>query len=61
MEHGIDRECPICGQDNNCRHDAECWCHKETFPKHVFNLIPEEKKGKACICKACLEKYRQQS
>jgi len=58
-EHGADRICPLCGQDNNCQHNAECWCHKEKFPKQVFEMIPEDKRGKACICKSCLEKYQQ--
>jgi hypothetical protein len=54
-----ERTCPLCGKDNNCQHNAEsCWCATVTFPKHVLDMIPEEKKGKACICKECLEKYR---
>jgi len=56
---GQERICPLCGQDNNCQHDQEsCWCAAVKFPKHVLDLIPEDKKGKACVCKACLEKYQ---
>ncbi len=28
------------------------------IPKGLLDLVPEEKKGKACICKSCIEKYK---
>lgn len=50
--------CPLCGLDNNCqRGDMECWCTTLTIPKHIIDLVPEDKKGKTCICKNCIEKY----
>ncbi|MBC8588001.1 cysteine-rich CWC family protein [Paratissierella segnis] len=49
--------CPLCGENNNCQHGKECWCTTIKIPKHVLDLIPEDKKGKACICKSCIEKY----
>jgi hypothetical protein len=50
--------CPLCGKDNNCQHgQGECWCNSVVIPKYIIDMIPEDKKGKACICKACLEKY----
>lgn len=55
-----ERICPLCGQDNNCQHGKEdCWCNTVKVPKHVLDLVPEDKKGKACICKSCLEKYQK--
>lgn len=58
-ERELYRVCPICGQDNNCKHgQGNCWCETEEFPKYVLALIPEDKKGKACICKSCLEKLK---
>jgi hypothetical protein len=56
---GLERICPLCGQDNNCQHNQECWCHTVKFPKQILDLIPDDKKGKACICKACLEKHQK--
>ena len=54
----IERICPLCGQDNNCQHgQGGCWCDKVKVPKYILDLIPNDKKGKACICKSCLEKY----
>lgn len=55
----IERTCPLCGEDNNCRHDRECWCHKVKIPNHIIEMIPEDKKGKACICESCLTKYKK--
>lgn len=57
---GQERICPLCGQDNNCQHDHEkCWCVSAVFPKDIFVLIPEEKRGRACICETCLEKHKK--
>ncbi len=53
------RICPLCGKDNNCQHGQKgCWCETVKFPQHVIDMIPEDKKGKACVCKSCLEKYQ---
>lgn len=52
--------CPICGQDNNCQHgQGSCWCDTVKIPKYVLDLVPEDKRGKACICKSCIEKYQK--
>ncbi|HEY8363624.1 MAG TPA: cysteine-rich CWC family protein [Tissierellaceae bacterium] len=53
------RICPLCGQDNGCTHNEDCWCFKTVIPKGIFELLPEDKKGKACICKSCVEKYKK--
>ncbi len=50
--------CPLCGESNNCQHGkCGCWCETVKVPKRVLDLVPEDKKEKACICKSCLEKY----
>lgn len=50
--------CPLCGKDNNCQHGkSDCWCTTVMVPKHVLDLVQEDKKGRACICKECIEKY----
>lgn len=55
---GAERICPLCGQDNDCRHgEKNCWCMNYEFPQHVLDMVPEDKKQKACVCKSCLEKY----
>jgi len=46
--------CPICGKDNHCgslagKPHGECWCNSVVFPEEIFDLVPDNKKGKACI------------
>jgi hypothetical protein len=55
--------CPICKEENNCGNLAglpagACWCSKETFQQAVFENIPPELLGKACVCKACLDRLK---
>ena len=52
-----ERKCPLCGEDNNCQHNKDCWCVGVQVPKYIIEMIPEDKRGKACICKSCVEKH----
>jgi len=54
-----DRTCPLCGEDNNCQNDRNCWCHSVRIPEHIFKLIPADKIGKACVCRKCIEKHQR--
>ena len=62
-ENKMDRaRCPLCGQPNDCarqkgREEKDCWCVSETFPAEILALVPEEKKGEACICRTCLRRH----
>ncbi|QJD88177.1 cysteine-rich CWC family protein [Cohnella herbarum] len=54
--------CPLCGESNGCGNligmpQGTCWCSSATFPPEIFKSIPDEKRRKACICKACVEKF----
>lgn len=50
--------CPLCGRANNCQHGKkECWCFTTKIPEELIKKIPEGKKGSACICKSCVEKF----
>lgn len=51
--------CPLCGQDNECKHSNECWCFNIKVPQELLYRIPIEKRGKACICKSCIDKYNK--
>lgn len=55
------RICPICAKDNKCEVTASegCWCTRETFPQAIFELVEDEKRGKVCICKECLDKFKK--
>ncbi|MBP0725368.1 cysteine-rich CWC family protein [Bacillus sp. RG28] len=55
---GLQRICPNCGQDNNCQHgQGGCWCETVKVSRHLLELVPEDKMGKVCICKSCIEKF----
>jgi len=62
MERDIAKTCPLCGKDNRCgllgQNPTEpCWCTQEVFPSKLLERVPEDSKGKACICRECLEKF----
>lgn len=57
-------KCPICGNDNNCCCSLDkklgiCWCSQESFPKGIFDKVPREHLYQTCICKDCLDKFKQ--
>lgn len=57
--------CPICGKGNNCCNSLDkslgiCWCNEKSFPRKIFDLVPEEELRKSCICKTCLETFKEQ-
>ncbi|MBS4172894.1 cysteine-rich CWC family protein [Bacillus sp. FJAT-49736] len=56
--------CPLCGNGNRCCNSknsssSTCWCTVEEFPNEIFELVPEEYLRKTCICKSCLEKFKE--
>lgn len=57
--------CPICGEENKCMgslaEHGNCWCDQEEFPSGIFELVPEQSIRKQCICKKCLEKYKEET
>lgn len=58
----INKYCPLCGKQNECMvGQGHCWCFNEGgFPPGIFELVPSESKGKHCICKKCVSKYREE-
>ncbi|CEG28835.1 cysteine-rich CWC family protein [Bacillus sp. B-jedd] len=55
--------CPLCREENGCMSgkNENCWCTAEEFPRGIFELVPEESLHRDCICKKCLEKYKEES
>ncbi|WP_272944754.1 cysteine-rich CWC family protein [Gorillibacterium massiliense] len=56
--------CPLCGKANQCGlmtpgSEEACWCMKVTFPPEIFELVPPELRDKSCICKDCLDSFKQ--
>lgn len=58
--------CPLCEQANGCAIPAgedpySCWCMTARIPQALRDRVPAESRGKACICRNCLEAYRNES
>ncbi len=56
--------CPLCGESNRCAMEVEretgrkqppCWCMGAdfSFGPELLAAVPEEKRGRACICARC--------
>lgn len=56
--------CPLCGKPNDCymensKDPKDCWCNDVIIPKGMFELVSAEALHKACICKACIQKFTE--
>ena len=55
--------CPLCGSPNDCQlcqpvgQPAPCWCFQATLPAELLARVPENFRNRACICRACVEKF----
>lgn len=54
--------CPLCEEPNACDMEVakatgtkaqRCWCMDAVFTPTVMEQVPDEAKGKACICAKC--------
>lgn len=59
--------CPLCGGDNRCAMEIErdtgvpqgpCWCVGASITPDLMARLPREAEGKACICAACVARWR---
>jgi hypothetical protein len=56
-----EHRCPLCGGPNGCaaaaagRFDVPCWCAEVRFEPKLLQQVPAERRGRACICRACAE------
>jgi hypothetical protein len=52
-------ECPLCGEPNQCAPaktgdlSSECWCTAVVIGREALHRVPEELRGKACLCPRC--------
>lgn len=56
--------CPICGEQNKCLvgtvEQSNCWCiNTGEFPDKLLELVPAESRGKKCICRKCVDTYKE--
>lgn len=60
-----DQICPICQQPNQCVISRgrgsinDCWCMRleEKIPDELLNMVPDDQRGKTCVCENCLQRY----
>ncbi len=58
--------CPLCGGANECRlcspapYKGRCWCAQVDISNELVARVPEDLRNRACICPACVEKFRQE-
>ncbi|PCI43688.1 MAG: hypothetical protein COB51_11225 [Moraxellaceae bacterium] len=59
-ESTSDKICPFCKQDNRCgvQMSSGCWCEALEIPAALIELLPENSRGKSCICLACVDSYK---
>lgn len=36
-----------------------CWCNAVKIPEQLLMLLPEESRGKACICLSCIQSFKE--
>ncbi len=61
MEVINEKICPLCLKGNKCMaHSKEpCWCKNIVIPNELLEIVPEEKKRKACICLNCINEFKK--
>lgn len=60
--------CPLCGRANQCARcqtiesdgHPTCWCEAEEIPAALLARIPPAQRGRACICRRCLDAFRRE-
>nr|WP_300004408.1 cysteine-rich CWC family protein [Tissierella sp.] len=60
MENLDTKICPICGRDNKCMHNKDCWCMEKEIPQQLIARVPLDKRDKACICEACVDAFNKE-
>jgi hypothetical protein len=51
--------CPLCGEANACApartgsFDTPCWCTNAVIDPAVIAVIPDDARGRACVCARC--------
>ena len=56
--------CPLCGGANGCQlcapaagNGQPCWCLAVEMPAELLARVPVNARNRACICRACVEKF----
>lgn len=51
--------CPLCGEPNRCAAESgeRCWCFDVEVSSRLLAAVPDEARGRACVCRACVERH----
>ena len=58
--------CPLCGGPNDCQlctsaaYKGPCWCAAVEIPKELLARVPEAFRNRACICRKCITRFKQE-
>ncbi len=61
------RLCPLCRRPNHCgalsgaEGAKRCWCHDVKVPAALLARVPAEERGKACVCRECVEAFLRET
>lgn len=52
--------CPLCGEPNKCafslgKDPSTCWCMNIKVPNELLEQVPQEERGKNCVCEVCVK------
>jgi hypothetical protein len=59
-------QCPLCGGPNQCllgspvAFKGQCWCAQVEIPDELLARVPENFRNRACVCRACVDKFRRE-
>lgn len=61
----MSHKCPLCGEGNSCaalleENPRDCWCFHAAIPKELLARIPDEERGKSCVCESCVQAFRME-
>lgn len=57
--------CPLCGRANDCPRcvptpgPEPCWCAAVEIPAALIDRVPAAQRGRACLCRACVEQFHR--
>jgi len=55
--------CPLCDGPNDCQlcthgtYRGPCWCMSTDIPEELLALVPEDYRGRACLCRSCVSAF----
>lgn len=51
----MNKTCPKCGLEFECKHSGECWCISFDISKELAEFLKNNYED--CLCKQCITEY----